>query len=184
MLNWLRKAFTPTRLDHSAENYPSVVILLKEAKIRTAEESVQLVRRALSGGTEVELLAALNNGDSHVVRRGKFFFTFHQASQRYELPAYNPPDILRNSWAEHHAWIAFDMPTTGSDKLREIDGLGYAYKLLLAFASLCWSPNCLVVYFPAEGASVPNLGDLAESINWARRNGQNLNFLNNSLHTE
>jgi hypothetical protein len=72
------------------------------------------------------------------------------------------------------------MPTQGSDRLREIDSLATVYKLLLVFAFLCWSTNCLIVYFPAEGISIPNLGDLADSINWTRSNGQNLDFLDTS----
>jgi len=177
MLNWLCKVLTSPRFDNSPENYPSVVVLLKEPQVRTPEESVQIVRRALGADTDVELISTLNDGNSHVIRNGKFFFTFHQTSQRYELPGHTPPDIQQNSWAEHRAWIAFDLPTQGSDRLREINSLATAYKLLLVFAFLCWSTNCLIVYFPAEGISVPNLGDLADSINWARRNGQNPNFL-------
>jgi hypothetical protein len=93
MLSWLRKVLTSPRLDNSQENYPSVVVLLKEPQTRTADESIQLVRRALGADTDVEMISTLNHGDSHVLRKGKFVFTFHQASQRYELPGFNPPDI-------------------------------------------------------------------------------------------
>jgi hypothetical protein len=178
MLQWLREKLRLSRSDSTPENYPSVVILLREPQIRTSNESLNLVRRALGAGIDVELIGVLDNGNAHIIRNGKFFFTFHQASQRYEVPGYEPIGLVRKAWDENKAWVAFDMPTQSSAKLREIDSLGTAYRLLLVFTFLCWSPNCLGVYFPAERVSVPNLGDLADSINWARRNGQNLDFLN------
>jgi hypothetical protein len=178
MLRWLRDKLRPSRLDSPPEDYPSVVILLREPQFRTPEESLNIVRRALGADTDVELIQALDNGNSHVIRNGKFFFTFHQAGQRYDVPGHETTDLRQNAWNEHKAWAAFDLPTQSSAKLREIESLASAYKVLLVFAFLCWSPNCLAVYFPTEGVSVPSLGDLADSINWARRNGQNLDFLN------
>src|ERR1700722_20078132 len=172
MLRWLRDKLKQSRLDSSSEDYPSVVILLREPQFRTSEESLNIVRKALGTDTDVELIQVLDNGNAHVIRDGKFFFTFHQAGQRYEVSGQETIALRQNAWDEHKAWLAFDLPTQSSAKLRQIDSLASAYKVLLVFAFLCWSPNCLAVYFPAEGVSVPNLGDLADSINWARRNGQ------------
>jgi hypothetical protein len=73
--------------------------------------------------------------------------------------------------------MSVDFPAGTTAKLREIRSLGSFYKLLLIYVFLCWSPNCLAIYFPMEGITVPNLGDLAGSIKWARQNGTNLDFL-------
>ncbi len=165
------------RLDRAVEDHPSVVILLKEPHLRTTDESLQIVRRALGEKTDVELLGVLNGGNSHVLRDGKFFFAFHQAAQKYEIPGRETTELMQSGWDSHAAWMSFDLPMQSSAQLKGIDSLGAAYRVLLVFAFLCWSPNCLAVYFPAEGVTVPNLGDLADSIQWARRNGQNLGFL-------
>src|ERR1700678_3306187 len=123
MLQWLRKTLKTIRLDNSVENHPSVVILLREPEIRTPEESLNIVRKALGADTDVEFIQSLDNGNAHVIRNGKFFFAFHQASQRYEVTGYEPTEFLPKAWNEQKAWIAFDMPTQSSASLREIDSL-------------------------------------------------------------
>lgn len=183
MLKWIRDKLRLTRLDSSIEDCPSVVILLKEPQIRTPEESLNIVRNALGANTDVELIQTLNDGCTHVIRDGKFLFSFHQYQQRYKVPGRPSAVLLQKPWEEHKAWLAFDLPTQSSVKLKEIDSLGLSYKVLLVFAFLSWSPNCLAVYFPAEAVTVPNLGDLADSIHWARRNGLNLDFLNTTKAT-
>jgi len=51
------------------------------------------------------------------------------------------------------------------------------YKVLLIFVFLSWANNCLTVYFPAEGVTIPNFGDLTQNIRWARRAGLDLSLL-------
>ncbi len=119
----------------------------------------------------------MNDGYSHALRCGKFFFAINQANQRYEVSVTAEGELLQRPWISHSAWISIDMPTQSRPRLIEINSLGQTYHLLLIFAFLCWTPNALAVYFPAEQKTVPNLGGLAESINWTRRNGIDLDFL-------
>jgi hypothetical protein len=49
--------------------------------------------------------------------------------------------------------------------------------MLLIFVYKLWSGNALAVFFPAERVTVPNFGELADSIQWARRAGLDLKFL-------
>jgi hypothetical protein len=128
MLNWFRKTFRTARLARSSENYPSVVVLLKEPVIRTSDDSLDLVTRALGADADVQLISVLNNGNSHLIRHGKFFFTFHQADRRYELPGYKPTGVVRTAWNEHTAWIAFDLPAQSSAKLRELKHFRERYR--------------------------------------------------------
>lgn len=74
--------------------------------------------------------------------------------------------------------MSVDLPNLRNEALFRAGELGNMYKVLSIFVFLCWTNNCLGVYFPGEGVTVPNFGDLAASINWGRRSGLNLNFLN------
>lgn len=74
--------------------------------------------------------------------------------------------------------MSIDMPNERCDKLSRQRALGDIYKVLLIFAFLSWTQNCAGAHFPAEGITIPNLGGLAESIQWGRRNGLDLAFLN------
>jgi hypothetical protein len=177
MLRWLREKLNNAFSNKDPEDYPSVVILLKEQQFLASEKALELGQRAWGTHEAVELIGVVNHGASYALRSGKFFFAVNQAGRRYKIKGHERSDLLQRPWSDHMAWLAIDMPTQSSAKLREIDSLGSAYKLLLIYAFLYWSPNCLSVYFPAEGVTVPNLGDLADSINWGRRNGINLDFL-------
>jgi hypothetical protein len=75
------------------------------------------------------------------------------------------------------AWMAIDSPYTTVVTLIEKDALAEIYKCLLIYAFKIWSPNVLAIFFPAERLTIPNFGDLAESIQWARRAGTDLKFL-------
>jgi hypothetical protein len=178
MLQWLRDKLKPSEPSEREEDHPSVVILLREPQLLTQGEVIERGRKAWGAGGPVELAGTLNRGGSFALRCGKFLFAIHQASQRYELPGKEQTEVLQRPWDEHKAWMSVDFPQSGTRRLREIDSLGSCYKMLLVFAFLSWSPNCLAVYFPAEGVTIPNFGDLAGNVKWARQNGINLDFLN------
>jgi hypothetical protein len=84
---------------------------------------------------------------------------------------------MQRPWDQHRAWLSIDMPLIAKG-LRETEAWGESHKLLLIFAFKSWSPNCLAIFFPTEGVTVPNFGDLADSIRWGRQNGLKLDFLN------
>ena len=175
MLGWIRKKLSgPT--ERQADHH-SVVILLRQPVRLTPAQSLEKGNKAWGANMPVDLVSTLNDESSVVLRSGKFIFAVHQASQRYESGRREASESSQRPWDEHTAWMSVDFPAASSSHLRQINSLGSCYKRLLTYAFLCWSPNSLAVYFPMEGPTVPNLGDLAESIKWARRNGINLDFL-------
>jgi hypothetical protein len=105
-------------------------------------------------------------------------FSIHCANARYDGEGERGDDILQRPWNDHKAWMSVDLPKLSNKALYEAGDLAKMYKALLVFVFLCWNNNCLGVYFPGEGVTVPNFGDLAGSINWGRQSGLNLNFLN------
>jgi hypothetical protein len=177
VLNWLRNKLKHARSDEVDEPYPSVVLLLDKPLLLTKEQVLDTAQRAWGAHDAIEHIATLNNGHSHALRCGKFFFAINQANQRYEVTVAAEGELLQRPWMHHSAWLSIDMPTQSRSKLIEINSLGHSYHLLLVFAFLCWTPNALAIYFPAEQKTVPSLGALADSINWARRNGIDLHFL-------
>jgi hypothetical protein len=177
MLQWLREKLNLSGPSERAEDHPSAVILLRQAQILTQDEVQERGLKAWGAGGPVELISTLNGGGSFVLRCGKFIFAIHQAAQRYEAAGREQSDVFQRPWDEHTAWMSVDFPQSSSRRLREIDSLGSCYKMLLVFVFLCWSPNCLAVYFPMEGITIPNLGDLAGSVKWVRQNGIRLDFL-------
>jgi hypothetical protein len=73
--------------------------------------------------------------------------------------------------------MSVDLPNLRNEALYRSGDLKNMYKILLVFVFLCWSNNCLGIYFPSESVTIPNFGDLAASIQWGRRAGLNLGFL-------
>jgi hypothetical protein len=171
------------KIGYSAKPYPedyfpSVVLLLKNPLFPSAEVILKNAQASWGANAPVELVATMRQGASHVFRSGAVIFSVHTNPTRYGSLAEGGSEILMRTWNESGAWMSIDMPTERCNKLREQKALGDIYKVLLIYAFMCWSENCLGVYFPAEGAAVPNLGGLAESIQWGRRNGLDLAFLN------
>jgi regulator of protease activity HflC (stomatin/prohibitin superfamily) len=73
--------------------------------------------------------------------------------------------------------MSIDSPHQKCAELSEHNALADIYKVLLIFAFVVWSPNALAVFFPAERVTVPNFGELSKSIQWGRKNGIDLSFL-------
>jgi len=147
-----------------------------QSELAAAGFSAEL-QEAFLGICKNPLKWIVHEGRSYVLHCGPLSFTIHQADQRYDAYHDEPTELHRRFWQEHKAWTAIDLPRLRTARLRSDGSLGMFYRILTIYAFLFWSPNCLGVYFPAERVSIPNLGDLADSINWARRIGQNLDFL-------
>jgi hypothetical protein len=58
------------------------------------------------------------------------------------------------------------------------------YKLLFLMANQLWNENCLGLYLPVQGVTVPNMGDLISSIRWAAKNGTPLPFLHDATEKQ
>ncbi|HWB33502.1 MAG TPA: hypothetical protein VG714_10030 [Acidobacteriaceae bacterium] len=114
----------------------------------------------------IELLKN-RTADSRVLRMENFFFAFHQAQQRYSRPPFESPEAIDQAWNNHVCWSGFDW---AAPKLEEKDKPG-ARQLMLPLVGLLWSANTTGLFFPDRGLTIPNVGDLPESIRWAGRNG-------------
>jgi hypothetical protein len=154
-------------------------MLLKEPILPSAEEVVKVANECWGQTTPVELAATENGGSTYILQRGSKVFSIHQGRKPYDVEGQEPTQILQRPWDEHRAWLSVDMPLVAKG-LRETAAWGESHKLLLIYAFKSWSPNCLGIFFPTEGVTVPNLGDLAESIRWGRQNDLKLDFLNKS----
>src|SRR5580658_567435 len=106
----------------------------------------------------------MHEGRAYILRCGPLHFSIHQASERYNVTHYEPTELHRRASKDPTAWTAMDLPALRTTKLKEDGSVGSFYQILLIYAFLLWSENCLAVYFPAEQVSVPSLGGLAESI--------------------
>lgn len=166
-------ARTPDRKD----DWPSIVLLLKSPLFPTPEEAVATGQAAWGAKAPVELMSLANAGKSYILTCGRFVSSVNLGSEPYGLEGQELSEAQQRPWDEHQAWLSIDAPTAKVEKLRQDKSLGDVYKLLLVYAFKLWSSNCLGVYFPAENVTVPNLGDLAQSIQWGRKNGIDLTFL-------
>jgi hypothetical protein len=164
--------------EYPAEYFPSVVMLLREPAFPSADEVLIKAQKAWGAGGRVERVATMREGASHVLRSASVIYSVHTDASRYGGSVEGGDEILMRPWNEHRAWMSIDMPNTRCEQLRRHGVLGDIYKVLLIYAFLSWSESSLGVYFPAEGVTVPSFGALAESIQWGRRNGLNLSFLN------
>jgi hypothetical protein len=162
---------------YPADYSPSVVMLLREARFPSAEDVLATAQRAWGANGPVERLATMREGASHVLRGGQMVYSIHTNAGRYGGPVEGGGPVLMRPWNEHTAWMSIDMPHLRCEDLRRGQALGDIYKALTIFAFLSWNENALGVYFPSEGITVPNVGGLAESIQWGRRNGLDLSFL-------
>ena len=176
MIGSLRKLLQSREKADANEDWPSIVMLLREALLPTADEAIEMARAAWGAAGPVELLGAVGP-HNFAIRVSPLTFSPHAIADRYDVGAPELPLAQQQVWDRHRAWLAVDLPGRKTAALREEGRLGSAFKSLLHFVMKHWSPNVLAMYFPSEGVTVPNQGDLIESIRWARRNGIDLNFL-------
>lgn len=163
-------------LPKANEDCPSVVLLLRRSQLPTSEQALEMARSAWGGAGPVEIVGFVPP-HTYAIRASELFFAMHSVPRRYEASPPITGDLQRQCWDQHGAWLSVDMPTAKATELRESGRLGEAYFSLLFFAHKHWSPNCLALYFPAEGVVVPNQGNPVDSIHWSLQNGTNLDFL-------
>jgi hypothetical protein len=176
----LQRILTTCGITNTADrknDWPSVVLLLKEPHLLSPEETVETGQAAWGAYAPVELMSVANGGKSYILKGGNLAFSVNIGSGPYGLEGQEPSEAQQLPWDEHQAWLSVDAPTANVEKLRQSKSLGVCYQLLLVYVLKSWSPNCLGIYFPAESVTVPNLGDLAQSLQWGRQNGIDLSFL-------
>jgi hypothetical protein len=166
---------------YAEDDWPSVVMLLRNPEFPEPEQMLQIAQKAWGAGGPVKLLGTLRKKQSYTfackTTVGSLWFSVHISTKRYGGDGIEPLDILQRPWDEHTAWMAVDSPHQKCAQLSKDKALADIYKVLLIFAFLVWSPNALAVFFPAERATIPNFGELAQSIQWGRKNGIDLSFL-------
>jgi hypothetical protein len=175
MLTFLRRLVGKTNKIEKEEDWPSIVLLLNKSVEPSERDVLDLATRAWGAAAkEPPKIVGRPRSGSFVLQVDKFFFAFHGANQRYDIEGQETSEAQQRPWDQHIAWLSIDLPE-GGRKSKEV--WPAAYSLLLVFIRLLWNENCLAMYFPAEGATVPNLGDLVESLRWAGKNGTDLRFL-------
>jgi hypothetical protein len=135
-----------------------------------------MARAAWSAAGPVELVGVVGQ-HNFAIRVSLLTFALHASGNRYDISRLEAPLAQQQVWEEHRAWLSVDLSGRRTLEFRAQGRLGSAYQSLMHFVAKHWSSNCLGIYFPSEGATVPNHGDLIESIRWARRNRINLDFL-------
>ena len=175
ILDKLRQKLSPSR--YPADYWPSIVVLLSEPLLPSTDELLGRAQHAWGNAGPVRLVGTLRDSASHAFQCGPMYFSVHYAHARYGGAASGGSDLLQRPWNDHKAWMSVDMPNQRNEVLYQAGSLGSMYKVLLVFVFLSWSNNCLAVYFPAEGVTIPNFGDLAGNIQWGHRAGLDLSFL-------
>lgn len=177
LFQWLRRKLGINGVGDRKDDWPCVVLLLKEPLFPSANEAVQTGQASWGAHSPVQLISVANGGKSYILTSGKLAFSVNFGSGSFGLEGQEPTEGQQRPWDEHRAWLSIDAPTANVEKLRSSKTLGAVYQLLLVYAFKSWSANCLGVYFPAEAVTIPNLGELAEGIQWGRKNGLDLNFM-------
>jgi hypothetical protein len=176
MISSLSKFFGGRHKADADEDWPSIVLLLREAQLPTANEAIEMAKAAWGAAGPVELLGAVGP-HNFVIRVIPLTFALHAVGKRYDVSGLELPFVQQQAWKLHRAWLSVDLPGRRTAHLREEGRLGSAYQSLMHFVFRHWSHNLLAMYFPCERVIVPNQGDPIESIRSARRAGVNLDFL-------
>jgi hypothetical protein len=177
VLRRLLERFGKGTTSYPKDYWPSVVMLLREPHIPTPEEVLRTAQESWGVHAPVESVGKLKGNTGYILRSGGLIFSVQFGADRYGVKGQQAIEALQRPWDEHKAWMSVDMPNERNERLYETRALGGSYQLLLVFAFKSWSANCLGVYFPAEGVTIPNFGELTESIQWGRKNGLGLDFM-------
>ena len=178
----LVKKFFGAKDRYGEDDFPSVVLLLRNVEFPGPEDMLRIARESWGANGSVQLVGTLRKKASYVfscqTTNGSMWLSIHIRAQPYGGGGgREPTEFLQRPWDEHQAWMSIDFPYGKIRKLSEDKALADIYKVLLIFAFKTWSSNVLAVFFPAERVTIPNFADLAECIQWARRSGLDMSFL-------
>jgi hypothetical protein len=181
VLQRILKKITALPERYQENDFPSVVLLLRNAEFPPPEEMLRIARESWGTDGSVELLGTLRKKASYMfscrTSKGAMMLSVHTRPQPYGGRGREPTDVLQRPWDEHQAWMSIDLPYGNNRKLAAERALADIYKAQLIFAFKVWAPNVLAVFFPGEGVTIPNFGDLAGCIQWAHRAGLDMSFL-------
>lgn len=155
------------------EPCPSLVLLLESPVELTRETALALATRAW-GEPERVATVARRQGGRWLVRVSDVFFGVRCVCARYRRHGRETNQARQRVWDRHRAWLEVDYPE--GPRVPESQWPD-CYKLLFLMANQMWDENCLGLWLPVQGVTVPNMGDLIASIRWAGNNGTPLPFL-------
>jgi hypothetical protein len=160
---------------------PSLVLLLDSPVELTRETARGLAVQAWGeSDSQVSIDLARRNG-RWMIRVSDVLFAVRNGSARYRRSGHEANQVRQSVWDRHHGWLAVDYPD--APKMPESEWPS-CYKLLFLMANQLWNENCLGLYLPVQGVTVPNMGDLIASIRWAANNGTPLPFLHEPVEKE
>lgn len=154
--------------------FPSVVLLLESPRELTEEMALRYSEQAWGGNDGAPSIAGSPHKGSWLIRVSDLLFALRSARGRYVFPRPEANAVRQRAWDQHKAWVVVEYPEGPKTPESEWPS---CYKLLLLMVHQLWDDNCLGLYLPAEGVTVPNMGDLISSIRWAGKNGTPLAFL-------
>ena len=157
------------------DDFPSIVFLLRDSSVLTADDALRMCQAAWGSAAPVKLIGAVGEGH-YALAADPLFFAFHSVAARYQAKPPGLSAVQQQCWDLHTAWMSIDMVQSASS-LRTSGSLAGGYKTLFYFVHKHWSSGALALYFPCEGVTLPNHGNLVKSIRWCRRNGIDLSFL-------
>src|ERR1035438_8619821 len=151
---------------------PSLVLLLALPVELSSGRVLELAAQAWGSESEASLASA--GMGQWLIRVSDVPFLLRSGRSRYRRHGDETNQARQRVWDRHKAWLAVDYPD--GPKMPESAWPSF-YKLLFLMANQMWDENCLGLYLPAQGVTVPNMGDLIGSIRWAGNNGTPLPFL-------
>jgi hypothetical protein len=163
------------------EPCPSVILLLEAPIELTRQTTLELAAQAWGASDSAPSIAGRLGKGKWLVRVSEVLFGLRSARSRYRDAATEANQVRQRAWDRHQAWLAVDYPE--GPKMPESEWPS-CYKLLFLMANQLWSENCLGVYLPTLGITIPNMGDLIASIRWAANNGTPLPFLHEAEESE
>ncbi len=156
------------------EPCPSLVLLLESPVDLTREGALQLAAQAWGGPDSQPAIASRPRKEKWLIRVSDVLFGLSTSRARYHQSGPETNQVRQRAWDRHNAWLAVDYPD--APKMPESEWPS-CYKLLFLMANQLWNENCLGLYLPVQGVTVPNMGNLIASIRWASNNGTPLAFL-------
>lgn len=155
------------------DTYPSVVLLLESPLEMTKERALRLAERAWGGSEGVSITGASRKG-AWIIGAADILFGLRSGRSRYRAEVKESNAARQRAWNQHKAWLAVNYEEGRNTPESEWPA---CYKLLFLMVHQVWDDNCLGFYLPAQDVTVPNMGNLIASIQWASRNGTPLAFL-------
>jgi len=175
LLKFLRRAVPGgDQMFGSDDPWPSIVLLLGVPCELTQSRASQLAQQVWGTAQDKPNIIGSPRDGSYAIHASGLIFAMHSVSAKYETQSREVDVVRQQVWDRHSAWLSIDYPRGSSEPRSK---WGHFYFPLTLMANKLWDSNVLGAFFPAEGVTVPNMGDLVPSITWAAKNGSPLQFL-------